>query len=212
MGMTGDLAELYFSPWVQSCRAKPTLYVRLTGWPQAMVPVVLHALGRFSNAIDVIAAQDHIQLGSDPLGIVPGDHGCFINLRSGQAFAPTEAIAQLESATRMLQEAVAAAPPNVPEGLQLPDKAGASQSERNQLPPAGECYLSVKAIATRFGLELHQEPLRKRLERWRTRNLLKGGWQQCQDRVANAPKYVYELTAVQSVVDEYLVKVRQPTR
>jgi hypothetical protein len=70
----------------------------------------------------------------------------------------------------------------------------------------------VRAIATRFGLgDVHHEALRKRLERWRKQNLLKGGWQEVQDRVANSPRYVYELNAVHGLVKDFLAKIRPPS-
>jgi hypothetical protein len=49
-------------------------------------------------------------------------------------------------------------------------------------------------------LTLEAEPLRKRLDRWRERNL--DGWRESENRQAREPKYIYRLAAIRDVLRE----------
>lgn len=67
-----------------------------------------------------------------------------------------------------------------------------------------DALLASSDIARRFRVD--SEALRKRLERWRRENIV--GWREVQTRARNEPRYLYQLSAVKSVVDE--LRSREP--
>lgn len=63
-----------------------------------------------------------------------------------------------------------------------------------------EAMMNHIDLAAKLNLEV--EPLRKRLDRWRERNL--DGWKETENRQSRDPKYIYRVAAIRGVLREAL--------
>jgi hypothetical protein len=69
-------------------------------------------------------------------------------------------------------------------------------------------FMSASQLAEEFGLLHKREALRKRLEKWRTRHLLSGEWTTMSEPGSRKPKFLYEIKAVQHILDDMTTKYR----
>jgi len=81
-------------------------------------------------------------------------------------------------------------PPPVPTKVQSAHRA-------QQEPPTSATFTAAD-LAEHFGLE--HEPLRKRLERWRKRNVAGGGWAEDTEATSRRSRYLYQWGSVRDVV------------
>jgi hypothetical protein len=89
---------------------------------------------------------------------------------------------------------------------QLPSAIAVGQAGRNSVKPQGKRLLAdllddalLNHVDLAKKLRLNPEVLRKRLDRWRAKNMQ--GWQQVHEPTNREPKYLYRIDAIRGLLE-----------
>lgn len=92
------------------------------------------------------------------------------------------------------------------------DDAGVRQSTATSVPSSAAlddfAWYTHDRLAEVF--DVGKEALRKRLDRYRSRNM--NGWKENEDRRPREPRYLYQLRAVRPIIEEFRASSQRPAK